>query len=198
MNESSNLEITKPKLIDILNFQNWASIKIDNGAVLICKTPLKYPEAWHHAIYAGLDDISDIESRIYIPLKYKLFLKECNGLSLFSNHLNLYGKRVNYKRDMENVWQPYELLLNNEQQRPSYLTSTECVIGGYFWDGSKIIMTEGGLIYRIDDEGSKLNHWNSFETYLLAEIIRLRDHFDKFGYLIDEERETIPSASPSL
>ncbi len=84
-----------------------------NGTLLICKVPHVAPEAWLHLIYEGLSDceLKEVEKKLgkKLPDDLYLFLKEANGMNIFSDSIGIYGNRISYAREGEESFQPYDL-----------------------------------------------------------------------------------------
>src|ERR1700744_5011257 len=95
---------------------------LENGTLLIGRAPHIAPQAWLHRIYSPLleDDIVTLEKslKIDIPISYKKFLSISNGLGVFNTTIAFYGLRNNYRRNVIDVWQPFDILTPNILERP--------------------------------------------------------------------------------
>jgi hypothetical protein len=173
------------------------SIKLGK-ATLLQKTPHIGSDAYLHAFYDGLTDaeISELEKSIgrEIPSELKAFYKEYNGLDLFSGSISIFGLRKNHARDVSATWQPYDLRTPNIDERPMDATSDMVFFGAYDWDGSYLfVRSDGTNIYRCERDSCKpINSWESVETFLSAETIRLNSLFDASGQQINPDQPTTP------
>jgi hypothetical protein len=172
--------------------------QLKDGTLLIGKAPHIAPLAWLHCIYSPLKntDISDLEMELNqeIPNIYKEFLLISNGLSVFNTTLSLFGKRGNYKRSVDNVWQPFDIILPNTIEKPRNANNDIFIIGCYDWDGSYLyIDKKDSSIHLCEvDNVRSLFEWGNFEDMLYSEINRLTKLFDNNGKEIDEEKITLP------
>ena len=160
------------------------------------------PQAWLHALFKPLteDEVKMIVNKLSVPNFYKEFLMLSNGLSLFGTTLSLFGLRRNFKRDIDSVWQPFDLFDLNSSDKPFDSNEDHFFFASYDWDGSYVYYDYSDLkIKRCSCDSIKpLNIWNSFEDYIDNEIIRLRELFDNKGLHIDENFETPPPAPQSI
>lgn len=173
-------------------------IKETKYANLIGRAPHIGKQAWLHAIYKPITkkEIEEMNSKlcVQIPKIYEDFLMLCNGLSVFGTTLSLFGYRYNYIRDIENIWQPFDIIDANNRDRPHNAQDNHFFFGFYNWDGSNLFINTDTLkIYRCTEESvSPLNEWEDFGEMLLSETDRLIRLFDKNGVKIDVDKETIP------
>lgn len=172
--------------------------KLADGTQLYGKIPHAGTNAWLHAVFAPLDisGLDLLEKHIGMPLPptmKDLFL-EANGLDLFSSSLSIDGLRKNYKRTIDEVWQPYDIRTPNVEERPPDSTLEMVFIGGYNWDGSLLyINNKTERIFRCSASSAQpLNEWKNIWTMMIAEINRLRKHFDNNGNEINSNTPTIP------
>lgn len=187
------------KSIDILKGYNYlGEQQLEDGSLLIARAPHIAPQAWLHSIYAPLteSEISEVEQRVgEIPKVYKGFLKTSNGLGVFNTTLSLYGFRRNYKRQIPDVWQPFDIVTPNTIEKPANAKGSVFIIGGYDWDGSRLYIDKlTGKVHLCDrDDAKSLYEWNSFGEMLLSEIKRLSTLFDKEGKEINPDDSTLPT-----
>jgi hypothetical protein len=171
---------------------------LDNGTRLIGHVPHVAPEAWFQSIYHPLrtEEIKYIEEDVgsQVPVVFSIFLKKCNGLSLFSDSLNIYGLRKSFARTGDAVWQPFSIKTPNIDERPRHSRSSFFFVGGYGLDGSLLyIDTNSQEVYRCKQRSAKpLNQWPSFEVMLERETERLSRLFDKEGHLLNPDQPTTP------
>lgn len=177
---------------------NYLGEKIlEDGTLLIAKAPHIAPLAWLHCVYAPLTEsqISEIEQRIgEMPKVYKEFLKTSNGLGVFNTTLSLYGLRGNYRRQIQDVWQPFDIIIPNTLEKPANAKESVFIIGGYDWDGSYLYIDKrSGKVHLCDrDDAKSLYEWDDFEEMLSSEVRRLVTLFDKEGKELDSDRSTLP------
>jgi SMI1 / KNR4 family (SUKH-1) len=183
---------------DKIKFYSVLGIKETKYANLIGKAPHIGKEAWLHAIYKPITDkeVSEIKAHLCIemPKVYENFLKVCNGFSIYGTTLSLYGYKHNYIRDLENIWQPFDIVNANNRERPIDAESNHFFFGSYDWDGSKMYINTNTLkIYRCLRECIKpLNEWENFNDMLQSEANRFKKLFDEKGIEINENVPTIP------
>lgn len=170
-----------------------------SGAKLIGKAEFIAPNAWLHKIYRPLteNEIQEVENILgtNIPLSYKQLLKESNGCKFFNTTLSLDGFRRNYKRDEENIWQPFDLCITNVDERLFGASENIFFIGGYDWDGSLIYIDKiSDQVKRCSvDNITPINIWQNLEIFLKEEIIRLESMFSLNGKQLNENTSTTPS-----
>jgi hypothetical protein len=170
---------------------------LENGTELICRTPHIAPLAWCHKIFPPLHEkyIYDLEKqmRLNIPPDYQNFLKDTNGINLFSSGLKLYGMRFNFNRNLYDVWQPFDIITPNTNERPKILSDDILIIGSAY-DGSKIaIIGRNDKVIRFDDNTFEvLNEWENFDSYLTSEIERLELLFEENGVPKDVDCPKVP------
>jgi hypothetical protein len=189
----------KYKSLDLLTKFNFLGQKeLEDGTLLIGKAPHIAPEAWLHCIYPkiGSYDIKFLEKeiRMSIPDEYKEFLGVSNGLGIFNTTLSLYGLRRSYVRNVNEVWQPFNIVTPNTLERPDNAGQNIFIIGGYDWDGSYLyINTHNNKVYLCDrDNISSKFEWPNFEEMLESEIRRLITLFDDQGKEINLDQSTLP------
>ncbi len=173
-------------------------------ANLIAKAPHIGTAAWLHAIYKPISkkEIDDLDRdlNLSLPTVYSNFLSNCNGFSLFVTTLSLFGYRYNNIRDLENIWQPFDIVKLNNRDRPFDSKDKYFFFGFYNWDGSLVYLDRNTLkIHRCTRDSSKaLNTWDDFEIFLKSEVERISKLFNKKGIKIDEDVETTPFTTVSL
>lgn len=192
MNYQEKLEIML-KRYEPLGVRNLA-----NGTRLIGHVRHQAPDAYLHILFSGLNEkeLSALEAKAGRPLPVclKKFYAYSNGLELFSDSLSFYGLRTSYKRQGDEIWQPYCVSDPNVLERLSDASDDLFFFASYEWDGS-LLYTSGcdKKINRCSAESSKpIGSWSSFEEMMGAEIERISKLFDKSGRPIDPERPTIP------
>lgn len=192
------MEVTRAinKLIEKYEFNGKK--QLNNGTLLVCPALHIGPKAWTHSFYAPLEDklIDELELSLFIkiPNSYRNFLLIHNGIKIFNGALSLDGHRQNYKRDDDNIYQPYSLLIPNIYERIKDAPSNLFFIGGYSYDGSLLyINIENGSVHRCSQFTIEtLNLWNSFEDMIIEETTRLSLLFDLKGKKIKPEIPTTP------
>jgi hypothetical protein len=173
--------------------------QLENGTLLIAKAPHIAPQAWLHCIFAPINanDVNILEGELNqkIPDIYKEFLEMSNGLSVFNTTFSLFGKRSNYKRSIDNVWQPFDLILSNTVEKPYNADDNVFIIGCYDWDGSYLYIDKKTSSVHLckNDDITPLYKWKNFEDMLYSEINRLIDLFDYNGKEKNVEDSTLPS-----
>jgi hypothetical protein len=158
------------------------------GAILIGHVPHVAQFAYMHRLYLPLteDELKQLELSLnqVIPKMFKDFLRETNGISIFSDSLNIYGMRKSTEGATENKLQPFSILTPNIIERLKDADPEFLFIGGYSKDGSKLYIDERtGKVFHCERYFSKQirNEWVDFETMLLQETRRISTLFDKNG-----------------
>jgi hypothetical protein len=188
------------EVLDILN--NWAKLgskTTSNGTKLIGHVPHVGSMAYLHSIFGPLkeEEIVQVEQEINHNLSddLKAFYRYANGCSLFLT-LEITGLRKDYNRELnENVYQPISIRYQNVIDQPKNKTEEMVFFGGYDYDGSNLYMVDNDQrVFLCSSESAipVLYEWESFETFLLSEVKRLSEIFDKKGYQIKDDIETIP------
>lgn len=171
---------------------------LENKTHLIGKAPHIAPEAWLHTIYPPLSstDIGSLEKELHkpLPVEYRTFLEHTNGLNVFNTTLYLFGLRRNYNRDLDNVWQPFDIILPNTIEAPPNIKENVCIIGGYDWDGSYLYInsTDGSVHLCKRRDSKSIFNWKSFPEMLESEVKRLVTLFDGNGQEINPDESTLP------
>jgi hypothetical protein len=172
--------------------------RLEDGTLLIGRAPHIAPQAWLHSIHPPLtiDEVTNLSNAINndIPEDYKSFLLQFNGLKVFNTTFCLDGLRKNTGRNINSVWQPFNMITPNTLERPSGATKDMVFIGGYDWDGSLIYIDKStNEVHLCDGEtAASTFRWASFEKMLDSEIERLITLFDAAGKQIDEDESTLP------
>ncbi|PHV12233.1 SMI1/KNR4 family protein [Chitinimonas sp. BJB300] len=173
---------------------------LSNGVRLYGHVPHVAAEAWLHTVYAPLGDaqISELESVTgkNFPDIFKQFLSMTNGLNLFSGSLSIDGLRQNNERFGDASRQPFSIETPNVYEKPVGTPDTHLSIGGYKYDGSRLVIdTETLKVFRFPQTEAQpvLNEWPSFWDMLLSEAKRLSLQFDNEGKRINPKEPTIPS-----
>lgn len=174
---------------------------LPNGTRLIGHVPSVAPEAWFQCIYHPLriEEIKYVEEDVGspVPVVFSTFLQKCNGLSLFSYSLSIYGLRKSFSRTGDAVWQPFSIKTPNIDERPRYSQPSFFYLGGYRLDGSLLyIDTISHKVFRCKRRTAKpLNQWPTFEVMLESETERLSSLFDNEGHLLNPDQPTTPPCS---
>jgi hypothetical protein len=171
---------------------------LDDGTRLIGRVPHVGSQAWLHLLFPPMSDpdIAEVENEIGIPFPEALidFYSLANGLSLFSDSLSIYGRRDNYQRTGDSVWQPFNIVTSNTIERLSDAKPSYLFIGGYpsrkgFY---LYIDTRELCVYRCTRQSSKpLAKWQSFEEMLVAEANRLKLFFDSQGRRVNPNQQIV-------
>lgn len=194
-----NLEDVFSEFYYRLKKYDFLGTKETKFAKLIARAPHLGREAWLHSVFKPITKKEVIELnnqlKFKLPEIYENFLVNCcNGFSIFGTTISLFGYRFNYIRDLDNIWQPFDIIKMNNVEKPLDATENHFFFGFYNWDGSKLYFETSTLrVYRCSRESVKpLNEWCCFEEMLLSEIKRLVELFDENGMEIDERRKTTP------
>lgn len=169
------------------------------GAILIGYAPFIAPEAWLNHLFPPLSpqQIYDLERSLNqpIPDEYKQFLMYfSNGLNVLNGKLSLFGLRNNYNREsIDDVRQPFDILIPNLYERPFNATPEMLFIGSYSWDGSQLyISKKGEVVFCSRDDAHPLKQWDSLNHMLISEIQRLYTLFDDSGKQLNKGLPTTP------
>ncbi|WP_316831981.1 SMI1/KNR4 family protein [Pedobacter aquatilis] len=171
---------------------------LEDGTYLIGKATHIAPQAWLHSIFPGLDikHIQNLEQelKVSIPSSYIAFLLQNNGLKLFNTTLCLDGIRSNNRRDLNSLWQPFDIRTKNLFERPTNSKKHFFFIGGYDWDGSMVYIDSLSESVHLcsNDDATSLLSWSNFENMLSSEIDRLIALFDDKGLELDITASTLP------
>ena len=153
---------------------------------IIGHVPRDYPQAYLHRFFAPRPK-SEWETYGFEPTgQFEQLYAECNGLSLFSGALCVYGIRSHYIRDESAQFQPFDLIHHHEEHlrvwpNPNY---SSVFFGSYCQDGSGVYAeTESPIVYRlIRGETKPANEWPDIKTLLESEYERIRKRFNLEGY----------------
>jgi len=191
---------TYSKIIDTINdYQKLGTERLANGAYLVGKVPHIAPYAYLNVVFPPLidSDIIELEQKMNmnIPTVFKEFLKQMNGVYLFSGTLAIYGKRANYNRDIESAWQPFDIIKSNTVERLNDAPRDSFFFGSYNWDGSLVYFNDVSQVIRCScDSSVPLNVWNSFNDFIVMELERIDELYDSEGKEIDESVPTCPTS----
>ncbi len=187
------------RILDIVKqYRYLGERQLEDGTLLIGRAPHIAPHAWLHSIYPPLKklEIEELESKMssIIPNDYKEFLEVSNGLKVFNTTFSLDGLRKNFKRGIDDVWQPFSIITPNTLERPENSRKSFFFIGGYDWDGYLLyIDSDTNKVHLCNGENAtSLFHWKNFEAMLESEINRLIKLFDKEGRELNPEASTLP------
>lgn len=166
-------------------------------AKLYGKAPHVAPYAWLHGVFKPLSDneIKELKIRLNrLPEFLQEFYKYANGFSIYSNELSIYGLRRSVSRDIDSVWQPFDIIDLNYYDRPKDSVSHMFFFGGYYEDGSLLYYNElEDTICRCSAGSTKpINIWNSFKIFLMNELTRLKSIHDSKGILISSVNSSLP------
>jgi len=158
--------------------QSKGERRLDNGTRLVEPAPDIAPQAWRHLIFAPIPDadLAEIEGMLHqrFPDQLRMFYKTSNGISMFGGGIDVWGKRYNWARSGDAVWQPFDIVSHNHPaDRPKHSPYEVVYFGSsdrgenrvYFRSGSGIIGKTGRKIF---DEKET---WIDFDTWLGAEIL---------------------------
>jgi len=186
---------------ELRKFRYLGEQVLEDGTVLVGKAPHIAPNAWLHSIHRALNDgeILALETMLglNIPEEYKMFLKYANGIKVFNTTFCLDGLRKNYGRSVNHVWQPFDIVIPNIQERPMAATSNMFFIGGYDWDGSLLYIDKlTDKVHLCDQNDARsVYQWENFGVMLSTEIYRLITLFDSNGREKDSNMSTLPTNS---
>ncbi len=179
--------------------------KLDDGTLLIGRVPHIAPLARLHIVPGGLreEGIALLEDHINrkIPNNYRDFLRQTNGLHVYSDAISLDGLRTNYARDIAGAWQPFSLIEPNTYERPRDAKDSYLFIGGYGYDGSSLFVdSDSGKVYRCAQKYASeiFNVWPDFWTMLTSEVERLDGLFDAEGKKKYPDRPTTPEPNINI
>ncbi len=176
---------------------SFGTLVTPGGAKLYGRCPHVAPQAWFHVLFEPLDGkgVRTIENDIGKPLPpvMKDFFR-CNGLSLFSGAIALYGLRTSWKRTGDDVWFPFHIVGPNTVEKPRDAKPEHLFIGGYRQDGSHLVFDETTkcIHRRTRKSPTPLNEWPDFWTMLKTEVSRLSSMFDEIGKKKEPKRPTTP------
>ena len=183
----------------INNAKILGSLTLADGTQLIGRVPHVGPDAWLHVLFAGLDeaDIAELETRAarQLPSDYRQFMREHNGLSLFSGALYVAGLRRDFRRANHATWQPFALEDANVFERLRDAPADCVFIGGYKADGSRLYMSGASpKVFRCERSSIRpVNEWPNLRLLLNHEAERLAEHFDALGRRRDASTGTAPT-----
>lgn len=170
-----------------------------NGAIKMCFVEKMDPKIWLHVIMPPAnEELFSNSSGLNVPSVLIEFLSFANGIDLFRgemgiSQLAIHGL-VSFPRDMrDDVWLPHNLEEYNLTSRLSGLPQNDFVFGSYQWDGSVVVMTPAGEIYRrLKEKNQRLNTWPNLQDFLVKEVERLDGFFDSNNLLVDPNKATTP------
>lgn len=180
------------------SFDHLGEERLEDGTLLVGRAPHIAPMAWLHRIYSPLTNeqikILEEQLNLEIPVSYKLFLRVTNGLDVF-NCFSLDGMRKSYSRNINDVWQPFDIITPNTIERPKKAKRNIFYIGGYSSeDGARLYLnSDDNSVHLCERWKTKsLYKWNSFDEMLLSEISRLTALFDERGKIINPAEDILP------
>jgi hypothetical protein len=173
-----------------------------DGAEIIESYRITKPRTYHHVIYTPIPlEFARIEKLLKrkLPSGYKKFLRASNGGRFFGGPFNtphLYISGIwpeGFFPHNTSRFFPTDMLTESYYSRPFGMPAAHLKIGSYAYDGSRICIAEDESVYvRPADEQKILCTWPDFETFLLSELIRLRQFFNDELQLINPEQKTSP------
>lgn len=172
---------------------------IGSGTILIGRAPHIAPQAWLHSFFDPLteNEIQLLEGLLttVIPDQYKEFLMVTNGLGIFNTTISLFGMRRNYGRSVDAVWQPFDIVIPNKNEKPPNAKINIFIIGSYDWDGSYLYIDSKTNKVHMCERGdsTSLYEWSDFYTMLESEIKRLVSLHDKAGKELFPGESTLPT-----
>jgi SMI1-KNR4 cell-wall len=160
-----------------------------DGTRWIGHTPDRGPEAYLHQLFAPLDEesIGDLEDELSydFPGSFLRFMQIHNGIELFANHINIYGKRRSWNRtnDVEAAQQPFSILTPNVYERPDDAPKNLLFIGSLGDERKLVCVLPSGQVQRWDKVSSstKKETYPSVFNFLLIEARKVRRLFDDLG-----------------
>lgn len=167
--------------------QSFGFREASTGAKLYGHVPHVAPEAWLHAVFPPLSepDISALEVKLNrkVPESFQGFLRLTNGLGIFSHSIAIYGKRSNYVRMGDAVWQPFCIVTANTFDKPENTQSFQFIIGSYRSDGALLSIDDrDGSVFVTKGRSKKVrNRWSDLDTMLIEEMDRLAGLYDSVG-----------------
>lgn len=173
--------------------------QLQNGASLIGRLPNAGSAAYLHAVFPPVPREEFEESpslrEARLPLEFREFLAECNGVWLFQGALSLYGFQRRISRDPE-AREPFSWIDRNTSSRPQGAHPEHFFIGSFNWDGSLLYLdaSNPGVFRRALKDSTPLNRWDNIWEMLAMEISRIGQLFDKSGNELDESVPTAPTA----
>lgn len=162
--------------------------------------------AYLHIVFkpASYDLLSHAATKLKMPASFVDFLRTQNGAVLFSGALSIYGIHAPgqlLKREDPEFALPFNIEDENQNWPPPdraiYLT-----IGGYSFDGSRVCINRNdGKVYLFERGIQSLlrspsHSWESFEQWIMSEVIRLTALFDRRGKRLVDESQTLPVVGP--
>jgi hypothetical protein len=188
------VELRQPFWIEsvLRTFSRWEAIGfvvMPDGARLVGHVPHVAELAYLHCVPAALlsGEIDELSRSVGVPFPLELreWYGHANGLSAFSDTLNIHGLRKSYQRSdpLAASAQPYNIVTPNRVERPLGLADSEIVVGGYSLDGSHLVLGSSGAVFRCarNDAHNVYNRWPCFSIWLVSEVVRLSGIFDEAG-----------------
>ncbi|MCW5552991.1 MAG: SMI1/KNR4 family protein [Verrucomicrobiae bacterium] len=175
-----------------------------DGSRIIAHTPRDFPEAYLHRFFAPRPMKEWETYGLKLLPQIRELYSECNGLSIFGGALEIYGIRAHYRRDDSAQFQPYDLLLQDEEHRCSWhplvkRSPERRVFFGSFSDGSGIyVEAQNPAVRRVLRGASNpVNEWPDVRSFLEAEFDRMSKLFTPSGYLLQKDLSTAPEPKRS-
>ncbi len=169
------------------------------GTELIQHLPAVAPLAYLHSLFAPLaiSEIGELDDSLggVIPKSYQDFLQHMNGAIFFGGALSFFGAKSPLNKGLDHATQqPFDILPANSQELFRTILPGHCIVGGYNWDSSRVVMpTHGESVFRCDNTLYEvMNSWPNFQSFIFAEYNRLLALFDEVGLPLDESEPTTP------
>lgn len=161
--------------------------RLTNGTRLFGRAPEIGPEAWYHLVFAPLNtsQIRGIEKALHqsLPGDFEFFLNRYNGISMFGNQINIWGKRSSWNRSGNNIWQPFDIVSHNRPgERPKGSPYT-IVYFGSVSRGNRWVFFQpsNGTVGRTDRRDYLPEClWPDFESWMLDELAQFDSDWDVF------------------
>jgi len=172
----------------------------DDGSRLIAHTPRDYPHAYLHSFFAPAPDSAWERYDLMVPAHLQQLYRECNGLSIFTDSLSLWGLREHHERDMSAQFQPFDLATHHSECVNSFHPralpghKNRVFFAGYGEDGSSVFsIPTGPQVFRVLRGSSEVvDSWSDLTAFLTTEYDRIDRLFSRSGYPIDEDMPTTP------
>lgn len=159
------------------------SVRLPDGTRLISPSPEIAPNAWRHILFHPIsyEEIKAMESSLghSLPEQIKRFLTHYNGASFFNRQICVWGKRRSWERNIEQSWQPFDLVDHNRtNERPIGSPDSVIFFGSanrgddwVFADMSNPGTDQIGQTTR--ELFAPIRNWPDFNNWLKTELGRL-------------------------
>lgn len=153
-----------------------------SGARLISPAPEIAPAAWHHIAFPPLvtSEVRKLEVNLHqqLPTQFEQFLCKFNGISLFGNRLNIWGKRRSWNRTGDDVWQPFDIVDHNASYERPPKSPYQVVYFGSTDHGTNWVFfrSDGTVGKSPREEFWDVGTWRDFDTWGTFEMNRITDN----------------------